>query len=466
MSNLVDCLDCSICFEPYAYSASSDRCPVTLVGCGHTICRKCCTTLDGKNCAFCKVKVSSRASKPNYTLIAALEALRVSIQSRPTQSAVRINEVKVTRPKCGECRQKDVSIVCGECKQMYCADCNALIHQMPTRKSHVVAEWTESHIDPVLFKCSLHTDYNCDLVCLDTKCKNSPICMMCSQFGAHKGHNVIPFADCVTNQRESLQEKVSKLNLCISDLSQGIANIKDTTTKISNEVEVGAINSIKAQFNALRKQLDSKEASMIAKVESLSAAKTAVLNNRKAVYESQLEVAVNALSRSQTLSSNHSDRYFALKYGELTAAVENVLAVKVDYNVDIAKSIDVETTYFNNLKKAIAVDQVQIDRVNSPDDYGVGYFYDTSHRLGKKKIGESFYNIFDYSNPVVTVGYGFDNSRRYLSGGTYHLNISGQLVQNKPKHYYNESHEYVPWPIDHKGIVSHGSDLITDLNKS
>ena len=81
-----ECLECGICYNSYSFSASSDSCPVTLTGCGHTICKSCCLSLDGKGCPFCATKIISKDSKPNYTLISALEMLHKTLGTKPNQS--------------------------------------------------------------------------------------------------------------------------------------------------------------------------------------------------------------------------------------------------------------------------------------------------------------------------------------------------------------------------------------------
>ncbi|KAH3766977.1 hypothetical protein Pelo_1198 [Pelomyxa schiedti] len=259
-------------------TANSD--PVLLLPCGHNVCGRCWaasninavtsddsmltgsvhTTISKENriCPECKAPVCYQ--KENLLLVTLLKLMN-------TAGCILEQDKPKLKPEtmCQECAVKKATVWCETEEIVLCAECDKATHAFKISQTHKRVP-VEKRPAPKMKEptCPLHPGKDLDIYCATD---NVMCCVICKDFGPHKGHSAFFRDDIYNSSRELLvfaaQKSLSALNTrrsraayqtCFAireavntqelQLLSTLDTIKSTLSQQINEHEVSALQSI------------------------------------------------------------------------------------------------------------------------------------------------------------------------------------------------------------------------------
>jgi hypothetical protein len=185
-------MECPICMENF--SASEESHLPKLLHCGHSICAGCFVVLpakpvrDGFNnveCPTCRHMTLIDVKKGCPTNFALKELLESALKQRLDDDDDDGKEVQKVCEECGN----SAEVFCENCSASFCQACREGTHASKVMSKHAsvpIKEKTKAGKKKGTGKCAQHGERNV-LFCLD--CTNL-ICILCRDYGSHKGHKV------------------------------------------------------------------------------------------------------------------------------------------------------------------------------------------------------------------------------------------------------------------------------------
>jgi hypothetical protein len=285
--------NCEVCFHPFGPGEDATTCVPLLLQCGHSYCGGCLVAELARTGAVPNTLTCPRCREPTWLgekgvaglkrNFALLELIALRVQS-PLSPASTASARPTASPasRCIEC-EGEATIGCSKCEATFCDGCYKSAHKLKALASHValpLAEYQRSlqaaaapaAAASSIPRCPEH-DEPLKLFCCTDKV---PICLLCREFGAHKGHEVQLVETVVAGLRRDLEAGVAALERWTADLraaSQAAGLVGDQVDKAA-AVAAGAVEEC---FAALGRALHGRKTQLLAAVWAVKAAKRCAL---------------------------------------------------------------------------------------------------------------------------------------------------------------------------------------------
>ena len=211
--------ECSVCLEKL--NGVKELNQPRLLTCGHSFCFGCMKNLakiEKICCPVCRETTLLGKSgvvglKKNFALLEVLKALANPEPSRATQS------------KCPECDSSSQTF-CAQCPgtPALCFSCFSALHTTPKRKTHILSQLTERQA----LICLEHNE-ECKLYCLTD---NVLVCLICAQFGVHKGHSIDPIATAAKILRSRVREAQEQTDFKRAIVANSLVNLRQQEMRL------------------------------------------------------------------------------------------------------------------------------------------------------------------------------------------------------------------------------------------
>ncbi|CAL2031049.1 unnamed protein product [Caenorhabditis brenneri] len=267
---------CNVCNEEYS-ARDPLKCPRVLTGCGHTICHSCAMTIAARNISiFCPFDRTTtqipggdiKNLKKNFALLELLEKIYEGIpDSEKLIKIDKFSKERLLNLECDENSEHVAVIYCTVCDSNFCERCSELSHSTNVLSKHRRVPLTEKPA-PVIH-CRLHSSYIVEFVCKEVSCDNeSPLmCLMCRDYGRHKGHCHVLIDIEVEDLREKVREHLGELARQSDVVNTALSNINNTIHELSPGEEDGSLEETKQEvrnhFQRLRAALEREEADAV-----------------------------------------------------------------------------------------------------------------------------------------------------------------------------------------------------------
>eukprot|EP00002_Diphylleia_rotans_P035699 TRINITY_DN7814_c0_g1_i1.p1 TRINITY_DN7814_c0_g1~~TRINITY_DN7814_c0_g1_i1.p1 ORF type:complete len:553 (+),score=113.40 TRINITY_DN7814_c0_g1_i1:57-1715(+) len=215
-------------------------------------------------------------------------------------------------PKCGQCEQERAKVSCTQCGEVYCLTCSDKIHAKGKLKTHVVTPigGSESDLATSLlseyYLCPSHPQEKMNFFCQNDQ---KIVCTNCLLYGEHKGHVFMKLEDAMKQLHKQLDDghdDLSKSKSKLQDQRHGLLDVQDKFESLL----FSAVNMIEEDFEAIKKELDIKKASMVQTVEAFYKGKMSSVQNQICDLENVIGAIDQRLDRikdSKSLTQPHSD---------------------------------------------------------------------------------------------------------------------------------------------------------------
>ncbi|CAP22204.1 Protein CBR-ARC-1 [Caenorhabditis briggsae] len=268
---------CNVCNEEYSVQDPL-KCPRVLTGCGHTICHSCAMIIAGRNisifCPFDRTSTNLPGGdlnnlKKNFALLELLEKIAdtggISEIGEGVQKHDRYAKDRLLNVKCDEDSEHVAVFYCTVCDSNLCDRCSEFTHSTNVLSKHRRVPLTEKPVPKVC--CRLHSSYVVEFVCKEVSCDNeSPLmCLMCRDYGRHKGHCHVLIEKEVDDLREKLREHLGELTRQSEIVERSLNSINSTIHELTPETDDGSLEetkqeaSIRNHFYRLHSTLDQDE---------------------------------------------------------------------------------------------------------------------------------------------------------------------------------------------------------------
>ena len=228
-------LECGVCEDLFAFHG--EKVPRLLL-CGHTLCHECLTKLPLRNrtviCPFDRQKTELSDSgvwglKKNFALLELLERLKVT--HAPLVSNFEEDENKVN---CDENEEHLASVYCTVCGTHLCSSCSEITHATKTLNKHKRVPLSEKPSEKAV--CSEHHARIIEFACAEGGCQNNPLmCVLCKDYGKHKGHKHHLVITEAENVRSSISNAIQHIKLVSEDIAKATQKIETVIQKIEGK---------------------------------------------------------------------------------------------------------------------------------------------------------------------------------------------------------------------------------------
>ncbi len=178
---------------------------------------------------------------------------------------------------CDGCEEQTAILFCDSCNAFYCPGCDNVAHSVKNTKEHarVSAEGSTK-----IRYCSSHNGRRLELFCKDC---SAMICLLCREYGPHKGHGVDLAENTASALRSALHSQVNSLNEiangAISTLSEVEKTIGDLGNGTSGQI-AKAKSEVSSYFDQLLLALNNRRAELISDVQHTLKQKQTMLFNQ------------------------------------------------------------------------------------------------------------------------------------------------------------------------------------------
>ncbi|KAF1763710.1 hypothetical protein GCK72_003655 [Caenorhabditis remanei] len=267
---------CNVCNEEYSIQ-NPMKCPRVLTGCGHTICYKCAMEIAGGGlqilCPFDRTSTlipggDLKTLKKNFALLELLE--RIADGGGILENAEggglkfdRYSKERLLNVKCDEDSEHVAVLFCTVCDSNLCERCSEDSHSTNVLSKHRRVPLTEKPAPQV--HCRLHSSYIVEFVCKEVSCDNeSPLmCLMCRDYGRHKGHCHVLIEKEVEDLREKIREHLGELKTQSDIVGNALDSINSTIHELTPGYDDGSLEETKQEirdhFQRLHSTLDRDE---------------------------------------------------------------------------------------------------------------------------------------------------------------------------------------------------------------
>ncbi|CAI5441511.1 unnamed protein product [Caenorhabditis angaria] len=277
---------CNVCEEEYSANDET-KCPRVLTGCGHTICQGCATSIAQTGrpssifCPFDRISTvlpggDIRNLKKNFALLELLERISDgSIIDRSQNEPFQIDKYAKERQlniECDEDQCHVAVIYCTVCDSNLCESCAEITHSTNVLSKHKRVPLTDKPT-PLVY-CKLHASYCVEFVCKEEYCdsENRMMCLMCRDYGRHKGHRHIMIENELEELKEKLREFLNVLGKQTRIVDTSVRSLEIAIQDLSPGQEEGQLvetrQEVRAHFRQLRANLDRDESAAIDKLET------------------------------------------------------------------------------------------------------------------------------------------------------------------------------------------------------
>lgn len=247
----MDTFECLICYE--------DLKDPRVIGCGHTFCRECLSSLKTKVCPLCRHGFRAAQNLPRNFLVINWMQQREKNPPKPTPTPTPGTDTPTPEPLtksgseyfCGACEKtpKPATTYCENCKTHFCSDCDLADHSRKVSAKHVrIPIRQKATKNPVFPICKQHNREQ-NLFCVDDRVF---VCDACAKY-SHGPHNVMDIYKYADVLKEELKQCVKPLQNK-KPLELLAADIKDTMDK--TEKELLKLEEMKKSLLAKREQSD------------------------------------------------------------------------------------------------------------------------------------------------------------------------------------------------------------------
>ncbi|CAB3404141.1 unnamed protein product [Caenorhabditis bovis] len=275
---------CNVCNEEYSAHVES-RFPRVLTGCGHTICQGCASLIAeaGRPSIFCPFdRISTtipggdiKNLKKNFALLELLEKIADGTlfeRSVLDEEHDRYAKEKKLNVKCDEEPNHIAVLYCTVCDSNLCERCSDVTHSTNVLSKHKRVPLGEK--PPMSVHCKLHSSYVVEFVCKEDSCDNeSPLmCLMCRDYGRHKGHKHVLVEKEAEELREKMREYLEELTQKAEIVNGTLSVLETKITDLSPDQFDGPLSEtrreVRAHFRKLREVIDEDENKAIDKLEN------------------------------------------------------------------------------------------------------------------------------------------------------------------------------------------------------
>lgn len=162
--------------------------------------------------------------KKNYSLMNLLEQLEQESKNRKI-------------PLCAECGESS-TVFCDDCDMPLCDTHNQTVHLLKVFSSHKRIDISKKPIRSN--KCHIHSE---PLKLFCEECQSS-VCILCRDYGKHKGHDISLISDLFDRYQTDLQKNievtkttVESIDNQLRDLNTYIENLKAQSTITGREID-------------------------------------------------------------------------------------------------------------------------------------------------------------------------------------------------------------------------------------
>jgi glycosyltransferase involved in cell wall biosynthesis len=308
----MEALECQFCLNFYSS-------PVKLF-CGHHICKDCIPSLSQFHrfnnetkdeneeqqfvikCPTCNC--STTTSLPSTSQVFQKNLDEVCVID--TKLMEQVNQAQ-RGPQCSNRCGAVASIRCTTCGPL-CDTCNATIHTLIVFATHTRVVLNEVMKQPSVMCCE-HNTREAEVLCRDC---TKPVCMACSQYGAHKDHSCI-LIDAYTKEcKREVEQRVRLLNQKASDLETFSKKVDAIVGNVYSEH-----NHYEECVNEMVKQIEielrQKAAQVIAKSRSIKEKKISALTRQQQILQSVTAQSKKHVDTCQAKLSKDNENYIELK---------------------------------------------------------------------------------------------------------------------------------------------------------
>uniref|UniRef100_A0A8R1DNG1 Uncharacterized protein n=1 Tax=Caenorhabditis japonica TaxID=281687 RepID=A0A8R1DNG1_CAEJA len=163
--------------------------------------------------------------------------------------------------------------------------CSETTHSTNVLSKHRRIPLTEK--PPPLVHCRLHSSYVVEFVCKEESCDNeSPLmCLMCRDYGRHKGHNHVLIEKEVEDLREKVREHLTELSRQSEVVDEALGSINQAIHDLSPGEESGTLEEtrqeVRNHFRRLRSALDRDEADAVETLDEHARERVDILRSAK-----------------------------------------------------------------------------------------------------------------------------------------------------------------------------------------
>uniref|UniRef100_A0A1I7UFL8 RING-type E3 ubiquitin transferase n=2 Tax=Caenorhabditis tropicalis TaxID=1561998 RepID=A0A1I7UFL8_9PELO len=282
---------CNVCNEEYS-PRDPLKCPRVLTGCGHTICHSCAMTIAGRNYSiFCPFDRTStpipggdvKSLKKNFALLELME--RIGEEMSSEEKTDKFSKERLLNLECDENSEHVAVFFCTVCESNLCERCSESTHSTNVLSKHRRIPLTEKPA-PVVH-CRLHSSYVVEFVCKEVSCDTeSPLmCLMCRDYGRHKGHYHVLIEKEVEDLREKLREHLGELTRQSEIVDGAVMNINSTIQELTPGEECGSLEETKQEvrnhFQRLRTAIERDEAAAVETIDRYARTRIESLQTQK-----------------------------------------------------------------------------------------------------------------------------------------------------------------------------------------
>lgn len=243
----ITAVTCGMCFNVLVD-------PIAL-SCQHHFCLECIRSKmersgnpDGFACPLCGIsheKITFR-NLPDYVdhgLVNHISNLVKGVDGRST---------------CQWCDEQFATVVCSDCSNVFCSDCNIAVHKNAAKRSHQPLPITDQKsVKQLMRKCTVkgHEEYRQEFYCL--RCEDL-CCAYCLQVGPHKAHDHLPVGKAATEARVQMGrdlEQLGQIKARIESMAMELNRVNLQYGETYDHVE----SLVTDRFATFRQQLMQKE---------------------------------------------------------------------------------------------------------------------------------------------------------------------------------------------------------------
>ena len=165
--------------------------------------------------------------KKNFALLELLERLKVSHAPLVTNYEGE-EESKV---KCDENEEHVACVYCTVCGTHLCNSCSEITHATKTLSKHKRVPLSEKPSERAV--CSEHHTRVIEFACAEDSCQSNPLmCVLCKDYGKHKGHKHHLVSNEAENVRSSTSNAIQHIKRFSEDVAKSAQKIEVVIQKI------------------------------------------------------------------------------------------------------------------------------------------------------------------------------------------------------------------------------------------
>jgi hypothetical protein len=281
------------------------------------------------------------------------------LQSQPAVSELAPSTPSTREKKqivkiCNGCEAVNSSVFCSSCNACYCAGCDQKVHKLKNRASHNRVPAAEGRVRRV-DTCSEHSSQILDFFC--TQC-DATICMYCRDYGKHRGHLVVVFAEVAESKRNIIREKVAVISKSMKEAETALAatqvQLGTLTTGDEHFLSTAdsAICNIESVFDQLASMIGDRRDQLLRQIDREGERKAEQLD-RQLVELRKIVNASNAIKQAVDAALVSESAEDADTFAARSAEIESLLCRPVLRFVEPVENSEIPYLFEPELEQAI-----------------------------------------------------------------------------------------------------------------